>query len=160
MITQDFVKEWFSYADGILYWRIKPARKILVGQPAGRMNTQGYFQTQINKQRYYNHRIIFLMHNGYLPELIDHIDGDRANNRIENLRPITNQQNQHNSKTPVTNTSGVKGVRWCDKYGKWVARIKIDRVLKHIGYFTDLDAAAEAVRVARLNLHKEYANHG
>ena len=160
MITQERLQELFDYKDGVLSWRIKPARRILVGQVAGHIRSDGYATTTVDSKKYLNHRLIFLMHNGYSPECIDHIDGNPLNNRIENLRDATFSQNLQNSKTYTTNKSGVKGVNWNKQHNKWQALIQTGGKAKHIGYFKELDAATDAVKSARLNLHKEYANHG
>ena len=96
MITQQQVLELFEYRDGDLYWKVKPAKQVAVGAKAGCKNSHGYCVVRVNKVLYGIHRIIFLMHHGHLPEYIDHADGDRLNNRIENLRQATKIQNSYN----------------------------------------------------------------
>ena len=100
------------------------------------------------------------MHKGYLPKIIDHINGDKLDNRIENLRSATVGQNQHNRKTNTNNTSGYKGVCWDKAMKKWRARIKLEDKSIHLGYFTNAEEADKVVRAAREELHGSFANHG
>ena len=100
------------------------------------------------------------MHKGYLPKTIDHINGDKLDNRIENLRAATVGQNQHNRKTNANNTSGYKGVSWNKGCNKWLSQIKLEGKRIHLGYFDNLEEAAEVVRKAREELHGDFAHHG
>jgi hypothetical protein len=90
--------------------------------------------------------------------MLDHRDGDTTNNRIENLRRCTPEQNQHNSKRKSNNKSGVKGVCFCDMYRKpWRARITVQKQVVLLGYYATLAEAAEAYREGALRLAKEFA---
>ena len=82
-ITQDYVKQLFEYRDGELYWKVKYSQRVKIGAKAGALDGDEYFRISINGKRYLNHRLIFLMHHGYLPEYLDHIDGNPSNNKIE-----------------------------------------------------------------------------
>ena len=159
-LTQDLLHELFEYRDGVLYWKVAKSRRVKVGDVAGCLNdTVGYFYIQINKKRYLNHRIIFLMHHGYLPQCLDHIDGNAVNNRIENLRPATISENNRNSRIRKNNNSGVKGVSWDSKHKKWRVQVANKGRSKHIGYFNTIEKAAEVVKKAREELHGEFARH-
>ena len=81
---------------------------------------------------------------------IDHIDGDKLNNYVSNLRFATYQENQGNSKIPKNNTSGEKGVNFNKKYGKWEAYITVNKIKKNIGYYDTL-AEASHERAKRAN---------
>ena len=151
--------ELFEYRDGALYWKaVRRGHK--VGSVAGRLDTAGYWRVNTGGRKHLNHRIIFLMHYGYMPDFIDHIDGNRANNLIENLRESTGNQNQHNARTRKDNASGVKGVHLHKDTGKWCVQLKINGKPKHIGLFSELDVARQAVEAARQQLHGEFMNHG
>jgi hypothetical protein len=93
-------------------------------------------------------------------EMIDHIDGDTRDNRKALLRPATNAQNQYNQGIPSHNTSGHKGVCWHKRDQKWQARIRHEGKSISLGYFTDVEEAAQAYREAAIRLHKEFANFG
>ena len=112
-------------------------------------------------QSYYTHRLLwFLTKNEQPPKEIDHINNDRLDNRIENLRGVTRNQNQHNTKTPKNNTSGIKGVGLHKPSNKWVARLALNKKYIHIGCFTDKKEAEQAIKKAREELHKDFANNG
>ena len=164
-LTVDLLNHLFEYdkETGNLIWKIKPSSRghsVKVGDIAGTLKSHGYLCVGINYNSYRAHRLIFLMHKGYLPKTIDHINGDKLDNRIENLRAATVGQNQHNRKTNANNTSGYKGVGWSKAQKKWVARITLERKNIHLGYFANVEEAAEVVRKAREELHGSFANHG
>jgi hypothetical protein len=160
-LTQALANELFEYSDGVLYWKVARCNnRIKAGDRAGRLSWQGYWETGINGKKYGNHRLIFLMKNGYLPSLIDHIDGNPKNNLIENLREATYEQNNHNAKLHIGNTSGVKGVHWHKRSKKWLARVGVSGRRTHVGYYSTIEEASKAVQEAREKLHGEFANHG
>jgi len=128
----DYIEANFRYKDGDLY-RIKKSGGKPVGALAGWMTTcngRPYKKISINCKTCYVHHVIFLMHHKYLPNYIDHIDGNSTNNRIENLRAATQSQNMGNSGMKSNNTSGYKGVTYRKDTGKWQASVMINR--KHI----------------------------
>jgi hypothetical protein len=90
----------------------------------------------------------------------DHKNGNRADNRRENIRIATAGQNRNNSRIAANNTSGFKGVCWNKKDRRWAARIRINRKSIHLGYFLTPEAAHEAYCKAALELHGEFANLG
>ena len=129
-MTQQLVKDLFFYnqEEGVLYWRCNRKGHNVSGKPVGYKGSNGYLKTTINQQHIQNHQIIFLYCNGYLPEnFIDHIDRDRSNNKIENLREVTHQCNLRNSKLNKNNKSGVKGVFKDGKYNSWIAQLQVDK---------------------------------
>jgi hypothetical protein len=164
-LTVDLLNHLFEYdkETGNLIWKIKPSSRghhVKAGDIAGTLKSHGYLCVGINYNSYRAHRLIFLMHKGYLPKTIDHINGDKLDNRIENLRAATVGQNQHNRRTNANNTSGYKGVSWNKALKKWTARITLERKIIHLGYFANVEEAAEVVRKAREELHGDFANHG
>lgn len=156
-ITQDLVKHLFHYENGVLYWKNPTATKIKKGTVAGRLSKRGYWDININYKKYKNHRVIFLFHHGYLPPIVDHIDGNPLNNKIENLRPATHNENLHNAKLSTRNTSGVKGVSWDKRENKWRATLNVNGVVKRLGRFKDLELAELVITEARLKYHKEFS---
>jgi hypothetical protein len=160
-LTVDLLNHLFEYdkETGNLIWKIQQ-RGIRKGSIAGSVKSHGYLCVGINYKSYRAHRLIFLMHKGYLPKTIDHINGDKLDNRIENLRAATVGQNQHNRKTNANNTSGYKGVSWDKARKKWLTGIKLEGKRIHLGYFDNVEEAAEVVRKAREELHGDFAHHG
>ena len=155
-LTQELVKELFEYKDGNLYWKIRRSG-IRKGYKAGTLRKDNYHSIGINNKIYLNHRLIFLYHHGYLPKFIDHIDRDKANNNIENLREVTLQQNNMNRKSHKNTSSIYKGVSWDKRYQKWKSQIEINGKSIHLGYFKSETEAAIAYNRAAIELFGEYA---
>jgi hypothetical protein len=153
-ITQELVKRLFDYnPDGYLIWKVKPALRVSIGSPAGSKNTRGYWQVRVLGKLYRSHRIIFLWHNGYFPENnIDHIDGNPSNNKIENLREVTQQCNLRNSKVHKNNNSGVTGVIWHKQTEKWYAQIKVNGKNINLGFYSDFISAVKARHTKEIEL--------
>ena len=159
IITQDYLHTLFDYKNGHLYWK-KTKRSHLIGKIAGGIDsTTQYFNVKIGNKKYKNHRLIFLMHHGYLPKCLDHIDGNPQNNCIQNLREATYLQNAYNTKAPLTNKSGIKGVCWDKIHKKWVARVSFQYKEYFVGHFNELDKAKVAIIEVRNKLHGEFARH-
>lgn len=94
------------------------------------------------------HRVAWKLHYGVEPMVIDHINGDITDNRIENLRSVTQSDNQRNRKTPSNNTSGVQGVRWHARDKRWRATIRLGGSAKYLGEFRAFGDAVAARRRA------------
>lgn len=152
-LTQELLKELFDYQDGNLHWKVgRQGRKL--GVPAGTLKKSGYRSIIINYKSYYAHRLIFLYHHGYLPEFLDHIDGNPSNNNITNLREATYRQNAMNQKkfdsmNGKPTSSEYKGVCWFKRVKKWVSYIHINGKRKHLGYYdSEIGAAKDYNRAA------------
>ena len=158
-LSQDLLHQLFEYRDGALYWKVTRPH-VYIGKEAGCVGDRGYSRIVINNKMYRTHRIIFLMHHGYLPTEIDHIDGDKLNNKIENLRAANRSQNLLNKKISNKNTSGVKGVSWCKERNKWEVQMYVNGTKKFVGRFDDLDVAKAMAISFREKNHGEFANHG
>ena len=162
-LTVDLLKHLFDYdkETGNLIWKVSNAHSQKIGDIAGCFDSKiGYIRVGINGKKYYAHRIVFLYHKGYLPKTIDHINGDKVDNRIENLRAVTASQNQHNRKINSNNTSGYKGVSYNARANKWCARIRLENKRINLGYYSTPEEADAVVRKAREELHGSFANHG
>jgi hypothetical protein len=142
MTQQDFIDR-FEYQSGKLFYK-KREGCMKKGSEVGTKNADGYIKTLINRKPYLAHRIIFMMHHGYLPKYLDHIDGNPGNNKIENLRPVTYSQNNLNRGKQKRNTSGFKGVTWVKTENRYSARIAINGKRLFLGYFDDPKKAHEA----------------
>ena len=136
-ITQNQVIEIFDYKDGDLYWKVQKGRRGKIGNKAGSLS-HGYYRVKIDGKYYANHRLIYLMNNGYIPEQIDHIDGNPGNNNIDNLQDISGQNNVRKQKITLAfngkpTSSCYKGVTWHDPTRQWRSRIWVDNKNKHLG---------------------------
>lgn len=138
MTIEDEIKERLSYADGRLYWK-KSYFKSKIGKPtANTIDSQGYPCVKVCGKMMKVHRVAWLLHYGSFPDTwVDHKDGNKKNNNIENLRLVNGvQSNANRSKTSKSKLSSYKGVS--KSRGKWKATIKDH----YLGTFdTELDAA-------------------
>lgn len=162
MIDLELAKKMFTYNPdtGELTRRIR-AGKCAAGCLVGHPNDKGHLRVSIDYKYYYVHRICWLLYYGEdAPSLIDHINGDGEDNRIENLRLANYSENMANMKITSRNTSGVKGVSWHTSRGMWRANIKVSGKHIHIGYFSDIVEAEVAMKAYRENIHGEFTNHG
>lgn len=159
-LTEKELREACDYvSSGHLIWK-KAGKKRIVGKIVGSLGSHGYYETCINRKRYLVHRLIWLYHYGILPsEQIDHINHDRTDNRIENLRDVTNGQNNYNqSKRSKKTTSRYKGVSWDSKRSCWKSAIQCAGKYTFIGYFDTENIAALAYNNKATLLYKEHAN--
>ena len=153
MITQEKLKELVDYVDGKLIAKTNSkVRK--VGDALSSLTDKGYLRSSVSGKSYRVHRLVFLYHHGYMPNQVDHIDGNRMNNRIENLREATSSQNNQNRK--ATSLSGIKGVFWHKQSRKWVASICVNRKSVHLGSFLSIEEAALVANKARQSAHGEF----
>jgi len=114
----------------------------------------GYIAFRVEGVRALGHRWAWFWMTGAWPEdQIDHIDGNRSNNKWPNLRAANNGQNQQNRKLHSRNTSGFPGVSWFAPAKMWRASIMADRKVKNLGYFKTAEAAGHAYAAAKANLH-------
>lgn len=120
----------------------------------------GYAAVGADVKKYLYHRLVWFWHHNEWPEVIDHVDGDKQNNRIENLRACTQSHNRCNSQLHAYSESGFKGVSRHAPAGKWRARCGLNKVQHNLGIFDTPEQAAEAVRAFRAGLHGDYTNHG
>jgi hypothetical protein len=122
-------------------WRARwPGREAFAN-----INRDGYWKGNIDDRSFTAHRVIWAIYNGSWPVgAIDHIDGDRQNNRITNLRDATHVQNSRNRALMATNTSGVCGVDWYKPCKKWRARVYSEGRYIYLGLFDTIDAASSA----------------
>lgn len=157
-INQDLLHKYFYYYNGNIYWKISyGSRKI--NTKCGCLDEKGYEYTMFCGKNLKNHRIIFMMFHGYLPKVVDHINGIKNDNRIENLRAATKSQNGFNSKISKANKSGVKGVSWDKKRKKWKVQISINCKNKCIGRYDDLELAELVATEARDKYYGKFARH-
>ena len=143
----------FEYIDGKLYRKSGQFKGV-----AGSVHHTGYEQVKVGNKNYRSHRVIFAMHHGYFPAQIDHIDGNKLNNKIENLREANAMQNQHNVGLTHNNKTGVKNVVWYRN--RWRVYMRINKKPKHIGSFKDLELAELVAIEARNKFQGDYVNHG
>lgn len=165
-LTAEYVRSILDYdpETGVFTWRCRPEKSpqwngAWAGKRAGTRNSvTGYVQITVDGRRYYGHRLAWLYAHGAWPKgEVDHKDGDRAGNRIANLRPATKAQNMANAGPHRRNTSGARGVYWDAKWGRWYAQIMVNRRVFNLGRFDTLEEAAAARRAAEAKHLGEFA---
>jgi len=155
----DQLKSYFQYEPetGNIFWIAKGRGKIKK-KPAGSKLYSGYIGICIGPKRVQAHRIAWALHNGAWPEKqIDHINGIKTDNRIENLRLATNAQNGKNIKLNKNNKSGVNGVYYDEKRNKWRSYIKVNHKQISLGSFSDFELAKNARKEAENKYFGEWA---
>ena len=156
ILTQARLKELLAYnpTTGLFTNTQQRGRRGALGAVTGSVNGSGYVQIKLTGKCYQAHRLAWLYEYGVFPVAdIDHIDQDKTNNRIANLRTATRSENKQNVGLQRNNTSGYKGVVWAKHVSKWRAEIKINRKLRHLGYFTDVVDATAAYAAAAIMFH-------
>lgn len=163
MITQDRLKELFDYNSetGNLIWKIQPrGRWKLKGKAAGTTSSNGYMQITADCHIYMAHRLVWLWHYGtFLKNDIDHINGNRNDNRVENLREATrSENNQNRKKVTKQNKIGFVGVSTHKNGGekKYFARIQLNGKQYSCGYYATPEEAHAAYIAKKKELHPFY----
>ena len=132
MITQKELKELLHYDPdtGVFTWKVQRG-KVKRGDIAGCKDKEGYPMVTISRRMYFAHRLAWLYVYGEWPSLVDHINRDKSDNRIKNLRIATNQENCRNRES--SGKSNHKGVYWQKSHKRWVARISINGERIYLG---------------------------
>ncbi len=145
---------------GRFTYKCKPRAQTEIGDIAGTIDKEGYRVIKIKNKLYKAHRLAWLFIYGRMPiGQIDHINHNRDDNRIENLRVVNNQENQKNRLINKNNKSGVNGVFWNKLSNKWQARIRVNSKAIHLGLFSTLDEAIEVREQANIK-YGFHQNHG
>lgn len=162
-LTPEIVRKLLTYdpKTGVLVWRFRRSN-VPKGTIAGYINTHGYRVLSLAvggiKKRYPAHRLIWLHVYGHLPDQwVDHVNGDKDDNRLSNLREATPAQNNANKRAGKDNTSGVKGVSFCRTRNKWAASICSNGHRRNLGRFKTKEEARIVYREAAKKYHREFA---
>jgi hypothetical protein len=159
-LSKEFLNDLFEYRDGELFYKVTRGRN-KAGSKAGtyRYHDNAY-QVIINKKHYLMHRIVYMMHNGYMPKFVDHKDGNRSNNQIENLREATHSENACNAKVRSDSKTKLKNISWNNTNKSWKVRVQANNCRMYLGQFQDLELAELVAIMAREKYHGAFANHG
>ena len=157
MLKQIDLRFLFSYDEkaGILKWRY-PQGNARIGVPAGNIDKEGYSVISVLGQKHRLHRVIWVYNFGDIPptHYVDHINGDKLNNRLANLRLVTSKQSAANRGTFKSSKTGVRGV--CRKGGKYTAQLQRNGVKTNLGVFNTIEEASSAYRVAAEEYYGEH----
>lgn len=160
-LTADRLREFLHYEPetGVFTWKVSRRGKTRIGAIAGlSQDGRGYRRIIIDNKQHYEHRLVWLYVHGKWPSgQIDHANGDRADNRLCNLRLATHSENMCNSRMRYHNQAGLKGASWHQESGKWQARIRKDGVVTSLGYFSTPEEAHAAYVAAASKKHGKFA---
>ena len=155
-ITAERLRDLLSYdpQTGEFRWVRPTTRSVRVGDVAG-SSGPGYVGIFIDGYRYYAHRLAWLHMTGAFPrQQLDHINGDRRDNRFSNLRECSGSQNQQNRAANKANRTGLVGVCLHKRSGKFQAQITVQGKTRALGMFADPQAAHAAYLDAKRAAHK------
>lgn len=148
----------FEYADGFLYRKVRMGSAFPVGSVAGSFDKSlGYWRTKVDGKSFLVHRIVYAICKGVLPKYVDHIDQDKTNNKIENLRECTKPQNVVNSQVRRDNPLGFKGVTYHKATNKFAAQTSKGGKRLHIGLYETPEEAARAYNEKAKEIFGDYA---
>ena len=154
-LSVDDVHFYLEYVDGDFYWKNPTSRRVKKGGLA-QVSGHRYLHLSINKKTYMKHKLVFFIHHGYAPKIIDHIDGNPLNNKIENLREADKYQNTWNAKVRKHSSIGLKGVTFHPQTKKFRARIRCFDKIYSLGLFPTKEEAHQAYCSASMFLHKDF----
>jgi len=162
VITQKELKNILHYnpKNGVFIWSKKISKKINTGDIAGDVNKRGYCRIGIRGKKYASHILAWIYIYGEAPENdLDHIDHNKTNNKISNLRIVTPSENAMNQTMSKANKSGFNGVVWNKKAGKWMVQIAFERNQIYLGIYDDIHDAIEVRKEANIK-YGFHTNHG
>lgn len=155
------LRKLLRLARGVLYWRRRPKRAFATarafstwnaryaGRPAGRLNrVNGYIYIRLGSANLLAHRVVFKMIHGTEPEQVDHVNGNKTDNRPSNLRAASDKLNRLNMPLQSNSTSGVPGVGWSKKLQRWTAQIKQGGKSAYLGSFGTFGEAVASRKAA------------
>jgi hypothetical protein len=157
-LTRERLLELMSYdpETGVFTWKLSRGRQP-AGAIAGMPDPRGYRSIRVDGAAHYAHRLAMLYMTGKMPaEDVDHISGEKSDNRFMNLRLASRSQNIVNARRHRDSQSGLRGVSWCKNGGCWTARIRINGRSVHLGQFQNKEDAARAYANAALLAHGEF----
>jgi hypothetical protein len=157
VIDQSKVKEMLLYDlnTGVFTWKVDFKNMLRIGDVAGSIHPVKFYRTiRISGKGYMAHRLAWLyVHGDWPKKQIDHINRNRDDNRISNLRDIDGFENMQNRMAQKNSKSGVKGVSWSKRIKRWTAQIEKQGISKHLGVFKTIQEAEAAYLSAAINTH-------
>lgn len=148
-------QKWFKSLKFADFWNNKSSNK----EAFCAFDGKGYYSGRLFLKVYKAHRIIYKMYYGVDPKYIDHINGIRNDNRIKNIRSVTQEENGKNQKLRDNNLSGTSGVRFNKKDNKWIAYINNKNIQEYIGSYEEKEDAIKARKEYEIK-YEYHPNHG
>jgi len=157
-LNQELLKELVDYNPdtGVFAWK-KIRRGVSCNKKVGTVKPNGYIVVLINRKLYRLHRLAWLYMTGKWPDNeIDHINGNRADNRFCNIRQATKAENNWNKKVRKDSTTGIKNVLYYPNYQTYYVKITANNVSHSFGPFKTKDEAASVAKEKRIEIHKNF----
>lgn len=157
MINKEKLNEVFQYnVDGSFTVKIKIGYRVVGQILSGSIDSYGYARLRVSGKQYIFHRLVWIYHHGDIPKThqIDHINGIKHDNRIENLRLATIAENAQNVNKRTDNSSGCIGVSWYKPLQKWRVQIQVHKRKLHLGYFNTKIEASDTYLKFKSEFHK------
>ena len=152
--------QYLEYREGKIFWKVRPSKSVYAGDEVGTARRDGYRTMTIGKRALRVHHAIWLMFKDVWPvSKIDHVNGNSRDDRIENLRDVSQKENSRNQAMHSRNTSGHTGVYWNKRDRYWQASIRVEGKNVHLGRFFEKEKAVEARKSAEI-LYGYHQNHG
>lgn len=173
--SQNYLRECFGYDEttGVLTWKERPLthfkaearRKAFntryAGKPLSARDNRGYIVTSLDTQKLKGHRVIWkLFYGEEPPPVIDHLNSNKSDNRISNLKAVTQLENLFNKQVQRNNKLGVKGVSFDTRRQKFYSRVKIGAKIKWLGYFDNQSEAEKVYQEACRNINQHLFQRG
>ena len=143
-----------NFETGKLCWKVRRGGSAVKDGEVGHMTREGYVKVKLKGKSYPIHRLMWLLAHGEHPDrFVDHINGDRMDNRLCNLRLVTKAENAKNRRPTKTSVSGLNGVVWRNDSMKWRSFIRYNNALMHLGSFEDFFEAVCARKSAEARIY-------
>jgi hypothetical protein len=154
---EDYLR--YDKDSGLFYWIKNTYKRNNIGEIAGSLERNGYIRISVLGNRFLAHRLAWYFIYGVMPtKSIDHINGIRTDNRIDNLREVSSQENSHNSfKKNSNNSTGYLGVSYFKTHNKFHAQIEVDKKTIHLGFYNSPEEAHKEYLKAKLIFHPSSA---
>lgn len=155
------MREYINYnpSNGEMKWKKIPSNRTQAGKPCGEnIDSKGYKRVCFSGRQYRAHRVAWALFYGEEPKtMIDHINRDKTDNRIKNLRLASNAENSRNSTISRKNSSGTTGVTFHKAAKKWMAQIVVNKKMVYLGIFEKIEDAIAARRSAESNFFGQFS---
>ena len=153
MLTQEYANHLFAVSGKDLVWKNPKARRLKPMDKAGTFGKDGYIRVFVDGKSYLAHRIVYLMHRGVMAEELDHINRNKTDNSIDNLRCVTRLVNAQNKGSYRNNSTGYRNVHKHPK-GRFEAGIRVNGKRVYLGLFDTPEQASQAAESARQQFYK------
>jgi hypothetical protein len=153
-----YIEDNYSFKNGCFYHTSSKGGMVKGARAGWKSDSRGYRRMFVLGTHQYEHRMSFLIHYGWLPDEVDHINGNKSDNQPSNLRAVSRSMNNYNKPLQPNNKSGAIGVSWHKKAGKWAVRLKENGKYPSFGLYEDKQRAISVAKTERERIIRELSN--